>query len=55
MSPKLADTIANEIGAKTLVFNPLEGVTAEDQAAGKNYLTIQADNLKNLKIGLVCP
>ena len=55
VSPKLADTIANEIGAKTLVFNPLEGVTAEDQAAGKNYLTIQADNLKNLKIGLVCP
>ncbi len=55
VSPKLADTIANEIGAKTLVFNPLEGVTAEDQAAGKNYLTIQTDNLKNLKIGMVCP
>lgn len=54
-SPKLSQTIANEIGAKTLVFNPLEGVSDEDQAIGKNYLSIMQENLKNLKIGMLCP
>lgn len=53
-SPKLSETIAREIGAKTLVFNPLEGVSAEDQALGKNYLTIMQENLTNLKTGMVC-
>ncbi len=54
-SPKLSNTIAREIGAKTLVFNPLEGVSDEDQASGKNYLTIMRENLDNLKIGMLCP
>ena len=55
VSPKLADTLAQEIGAQTLVFNPLEGVSDADQAAGKNYLTVMQDNLNNLKTGLLCP
>lgn len=54
VSPRLSDTIAQEIGAQTLVFNPLEGLTPEEQAQGKNYISIQKENLANLKIALEC-
>lgn len=54
VSPKLAQTIADEIGAKTLVFNPLEGLTAEESAAGKDYLSVMRDNLANLRTALSC-
>jgi len=53
-SPRLAATIATETGAKTLVFNPIEGLTEEDEKTGKNYLSIQRDNLANLKTALAC-
>ncbi|MFI5265657.1 MAG: metal ABC transporter solute-binding protein, Zn/Mn family, partial [Candidatus Levyibacteriota bacterium] len=54
VSPKLADTIAHEVGAKTLVLDPIEGVSATDANAGKNYYTIMEQNLKNLQIALQC-
>lgn len=54
VSPRLADTIAQEVGAKTLVFDPLEGLTNEDQQHGKNYLSVQRENLANLRIALTC-
>jgi zinc transport system substrate-binding protein len=54
VSPKLAQTIADEIGAQTLVFNPLEGLTEEEQAVGKSYLAVMTENLTNLKKGMLC-
>lgn len=54
VSPKLSETVANEIGAKTLVLDPIEGISDEDQKAGQNYLTVMKNNLKNLKIALEC-
>ena len=54
VSPKLSETIANEVGAKTLVLDPIEGVSKVDIKSGKNYFTIMADNLKNLRIALEC-
>lgn len=54
VSPKLSDTIAMEIGAKTLVLDPIEGVADSDMKAGKNYYTIMLDNLKNLQTALSC-
>lgn len=54
ISPRLAETIAEETGAKTIVFNPLEGLTKEEQAAGKDYFSIQKENLENLKTALEC-
>ncbi|MBI2453261.1 zinc ABC transporter substrate-binding protein [Candidatus Peregrinibacteria bacterium] len=54
VSPKFAETIAKEIGAKTSVFNPLEGLTQEELAAGKNYISIMKENLLNLRQALVC-
>ncbi|MBI3980784.1 zinc ABC transporter substrate-binding protein [Candidatus Microgenomates bacterium] len=53
-TPKLAQTLADEVGAEILVFNPLEGLTTEEVAAGKNYFTLQRENLKNLQKALEC-
>lgn len=53
-SPKLSQAIATEIGAKTMELNPLEGLTNDDIAAGKNYLTEMRQNLANLNIALEC-
>ncbi|MBI4734086.1 MAG: zinc ABC transporter substrate-binding protein [Rubrobacteridae bacterium] len=54
VSPRLAETIAQETGARLLVLNPIEGLTAEDRKTGKNYVSLMRDNLKNLKIALGC-
>jgi zinc transport system substrate-binding protein len=53
-SPKLADTLAREAGAQTLVLNPLEGLTADQTAHGDNYLSVQRQNINNLRIALDC-
>jgi zinc transport system substrate-binding protein len=54
VSNKLAETLAREVKAKTLVLNPVEGLTAEESAAGKDYLTVMDANLGNLRTGLGC-
>lgn len=54
VTPEFSETIAQEIGAKTLVLNPLEGLTHEEIAQGKNYFTEMENNLTNLKIALAC-
>jgi zinc transport system substrate-binding protein len=54
VSPRLADTIARETGAHTAVFDPIEGLDETAQKAGKNYLTIQRDNIGALRVALSC-
>lgn len=54
VSPKFADTIAREIGAKTLVLDPLEGISDDRIKQGENYFTIMEKNLKNLQKALSC-
>jgi zinc transport system substrate-binding protein len=54
VSPRLADTIAQETGAKTLVFEPIEGLSNEDQKQGKDYISVQRENLRNLRTALAC-
>ena len=54
VSPKLADTIATEVGAKTLVLNPIEGLTPDEIAQGNNYFTEMQKNLANLRTALQC-
>ncbi len=54
VSPKLSETIAHEIGAKTLVLDPLEGISDDDIKQGKNYFTVMENNLKNLQKALQC-
>ena len=54
VSPKLADTIAHEVGIGTLQFNPLEGLTPQELQQGENYLSVQYQNLQNLRRALDC-
>jgi len=52
--PDLARTVAEEIGARTDVLDPVEGLTREQLEAGETYATIQRANLRRLKKGLGC-
>lgn len=54
VSPKLSDTIAAEVGAKTLVLDPLEGLSVNNIKAGKNYFSVMRQNLVNLQTALEC-
>ena len=54
MNRRLADTLGREIGARTLLLNPIEGPTREEAVAGKGYLDLMAANLENLREGLGC-
>lgn len=47
-------TVATEIGAQTLVLNPLEGLAGEELSSGKTYLTEMQQNLANLRAALQC-
>jgi zinc transport system substrate-binding protein len=53
-SPELSRTLAAEVGAQTLVLNPLEGLTAQEEAQGKDYMTEMRSNLSNLRLALGC-
>lgn len=53
-SPKIAETIARETGAEVLELNPLESLTKEEAAAGKDYISIMRANLANLRKALRC-
>lgn len=54
ISPKLSQTIASEIGAQTLVLNPIEGLSDEEIKNGKSYFSEMENNLTNLKLALEC-
>jgi zinc transport system substrate-binding protein len=51
-SPKVADTVAREIGAKTAVLNPIEGLTDQEKAEHIDYLAVMKNNLEALKKSL---
>jgi zinc transport system substrate-binding protein len=54
VSPQLANALAREVGARTLVLNPLEGLTDAERRQGKDYFSIMDENLRNLVQGLDC-
>jgi zinc transport system substrate-binding protein len=54
VSPRLADTVAREVGAKTAVLDPIEGLTPSEQSHGDNYLTLMRNNLAALREALGC-
>ena len=46
VSPKVAETIAKEVGANTAVLNPLEGLSEEDINNGEDYFSVMEENLQ---------
>lgn len=51
-SPKVAEAIARETGARTALLNPLEGLGEESLKAGKEYFSVMEENLEALKQAL---
>lgn len=53
-SPKLAETVAREIGIETLVLNPIETLTETELKTGEDYISVMEKNLNNLRKALSC-
>jgi zinc transport system substrate-binding protein len=51
VSPKIAETLAKEVGAKAEVLDPIEGL---QPGAQRDYLSVMRDNLAKLRTGLGC-
>jgi zinc transport system substrate-binding protein len=52
VSPKVAETVADAIGAETMVLSPIEGLGDGERAAGGDYFSVMRQNLESLKIAL---
>lgn len=50
VSPKVARTLAADLGVRTAVLDPIEGVTEE----GSDYFSVARDNLQALRVALSC-
>jgi zinc transport system substrate-binding protein len=54
VSPRIAETVARETGARTAVLNPIEGLTKNEVSKGENYFSLMRTNLRSLREGLGC-
>ena len=54
ISPRLAETLASEVGATLLTLHPLENLTADELARGENYDSLMYANLDSLSTALEC-
>jgi zinc transport system substrate-binding protein len=54
VSPRVADALAREAGAKTAVLDPIEGLSKKQIAAGETYATVMRSNLAVLRTALRC-
>jgi zinc transport system substrate-binding protein len=54
VSPRIAETVARETGAKVAVLDPIEGLTPAEIAKGEDYFTRMRANLRALEEGLGC-
>jgi zinc transport system substrate-binding protein len=54
VSPRLAETVARDAGAKAAVLDPIEGLTPSEQEHGETYLTLMRKNLQQLRSALGC-
>ncbi len=53
-SPKVAETLAREAGVATLALNTVETLSPAQAAAGKDYLSLQRENISALRTALRC-
>ncbi len=54
VSPRLAETVAREVEARTATLNPLEGLTPEEIERGADYFSVMRANLAALREALEC-
>jgi zinc transport system substrate-binding protein len=54
VSPRLAETVARDAGARVAVLDPIEGLTPSEETDGDNYFTLMGHNLHELRGALAC-
>jgi zinc transport system substrate-binding protein len=55
VSPRVARTVAREAGGlRVVTLNPLEGLSAREQRAGADYVSVMRANLRALRTALDC-
>ena len=54
VSPKVAETLAEEAGVTVEVLDPLESLTDDQVAAGEDYVSVMRENLDILRGALGC-
>ena len=52
VSPKIAQSLADETGVQLLALNTFEGLDQEDIDNGADYISVMEENLKNLVTAL---
>lgn len=55
ISPKVAEVIARETGARLLMLHGAHNVTRDDMDRGITFISLMEHNLDNLRTGLECP
>jgi zinc transport system substrate-binding protein len=48
----ISQAISSETNATLILMNPIEGLTEQDQVAGKTYLTLMQEDMANILLAL---
>jgi zinc transport system substrate-binding protein len=51
-NPAVPESVGSQTNATLILMNPIEGLTADDKAAGKDYLILMQENLSNIVLAL---
>lgn len=54
ITPRIADILAQETGAKLLKLNGAHNISKDELEQGKTFIQLMEENLINLKVGLQC-
>jgi zinc transport system substrate-binding protein len=54
VSPRIAEAVASETGARTAVLNPIEGLESSEAKSGDDYFSLMRSNLSALRDALGC-
>jgi zinc transport system substrate-binding protein len=54
VSPRIANAVASETGARTAVLNPIEGLEPSEAERGEDYFSLMRSNLAALRAALGC-
>ena len=52
-NPAIPQSISSQTNATLIHMDPIEGLTAKDKAAGKDYISLMQDTVANIEVGLV--
>jgi zinc transport system substrate-binding protein len=55
VSPRVAETLARETGARVATLDPVEGLAPDRLEAGDSYVSVMRQNLEALRKALGCP